>query len=111
MRYTPELMAAAKYRYENAENRVKPSWDQLGEVTKQVWCRMVENEDPNWPFKYSVLLGKAETAPVTNLEKHAEENFSVSSTDATLAAALQAIDQLPPRPLTLKEKLALKGLK
>jgi hypothetical protein len=38
---TPEekaqLEAAAQHLYENNANRVKPSWDQIGDYTKQVW--------------------------------------------------------------------------
>jgi hypothetical protein len=32
-----ELDAAGKELYDDNANKVKPSWDQLGDYTKQVW--------------------------------------------------------------------------
>lgn len=36
-----ELEARAKKLYQTSPNQVKPTWDQIGEVTKGVWMEMV----------------------------------------------------------------------
>jgi len=115
-----KLEAAARELYEANENRVKPDWDQLGDATKSVWRAYVQ-KDPNWPFKYSVawkepVAQNVETQlQVALLTAQPPEEPAVSGEGYARTTTEVPLTTWEPvehkKPLTLKERLALKGIK
>lgn len=116
----------------------KPTWDQLGETTKNVW-RSYVNKDPSWPFLYKIpshpsiepardaILGNLGKVTTTNakldetpIEEVVPANISVTTLEKVaekipeLSPTGRIVEHKPelqelPKKLTLKEKLALKG--
>lgn len=111
----------------------KPTWDQLGETTKNVW-RSYVNKDPAWPFLYKIpshpsiepardaILSKVSKVKLgeTPIEEVVPANISVTTSEKLaekipeLSPTGRIVEHRPeiqefPRKLTLKEKLALKG--
>ena len=107
-----ETLAAAEVLY-NAMQAVKPAWDQLGDLTKAVWVgKVLRGQTPAdyvgpFPVKAEsqtifaeAILDPAE--PNEALQKAAENHERLIEPEPAPAA--------PAKPLTLKERLALKGM-
>lgn len=89
MTFDSNIEAKARAMWD-AMDVAKPSWDQLGDVTKSVWREKAAG-DSTWPFKYA--LGDLGS------DKRVIEDVS------------NILEPVPAKKLTLAERLALKGLK
>jgi len=86
-----DLDIAAKALWD-AMDVAKPDWDQLGDVTKNVWRERVQGQN-TWPFKYAM----GESGP----------EVIVTQTEPVYSVSIP-LEQPAGRKLTLKERIDAK---